>query len=454
MSFSVYRTYSNTSVTICHHVLRTFLVLNVQVIFLQTKWPAHQTLIEIAHAREKNLPDCLLIEFFCDGINQPLRSELRRGGLRLSLAQFMDYALLTVGSLFTVGVTEEECDTVSVTEMADTPERVRKMAATTTPCQVTANLHKSSQVAADLRESSQVTADLCESIQVTVDRHESSKVTVDLPESSKVTVDLPEPSKVTVDRPESTKVTADHHESRQVSADLLESHHVPADRPEFHRSWPSRASPRRCWSSRVWLLLLSAETRSSRSVFRYPSLVYSVRDATLVSARTAGIPKPTHSNTPGPELIPLFWSASHDGDRFMLRLDWRTPPQNCPRWRRPLGCIQRWRRMMQYLLGVVTPRCCVSTSNDARFRFLHGGGAQQITLSVSLRDCCRTSRGGDICCRTSRGVSVTQFWTPVCPGHSQGDCRLSCHSQKGCPELSSSPEPAMEVIMNYCPVPI
>ncbi len=50
---------------------------------------------------------------------------------------------------------------------------------------------------------------------------------------------------------------------------------------------------------------LSAETRSSRSVFRYPSLVYSVRDATLVSARTAGIPKPTHSNTPGPELIPL-----------------------------------------------------------------------------------------------------------------------------------------------------
>ncbi len=133
--------------------------------------------------------DCLLIEFFCDGINQPLRSELRREGPRSSLAQFMDYALLTVGSLFTVGIAEEECDTVSMTEMADVLERVCKMAATTPPSQVTADLRESIQVTADLRESSQVTVDRPESSKVTVDHHELSHISADLPESRHVSAD-------------------------------------------------------------------------------------------------------------------------------------------------------------------------------------------------------------------------------------------------------------------------
>ncbi|KAI2666496.1 Protein MGF 505-1R [Labeo rohita] len=64
----------------------------------------------IAIANYSDLPDCLLIEFFCDSVNQPLQSELRYGGLGSSLAQFLDYALLTVGSSFTVGVAEEEHD--------------------------------------------------------------------------------------------------------------------------------------------------------------------------------------------------------------------------------------------------------------------------------------------------------------------------------------------------------
>ncbi len=55
-----------------------------------------------------DLPDCLLIEFFCKGINQPLMSKLRCEGPRSSLCQFMDYALLCVGSPFTMGVAEEE----------------------------------------------------------------------------------------------------------------------------------------------------------------------------------------------------------------------------------------------------------------------------------------------------------------------------------------------------------
>ncbi len=213
-----------------------------------------------------DLPDCLVIEFFCEGINQPLMSKLRREGPRSSLCQFMDYALLCVGSPFTVGVTEEERDTTSVTEMADGPERTHKMAATTTHRRVSADRHETSQVTVDLRESSQVTFDLHEASQVTTDRHESSQVTVDLCEASQVTVDLHEAS----------QVTADHQESCHVTADRLESCHV-----------------------------LSVAPRSSRSVLRYPSLVSSVRDAPLVSARTAGIPKPTHFNPPVPELIPL-----------------------------------------------------------------------------------------------------------------------------------------------------
>ncbi|KAL0152300.1 hypothetical protein M9458_052023, partial [Cirrhinus mrigala] len=41
-------------------------------------------------------------------INQQLSSVLRREGPHSSLTAFLDYALLTVGSLFTAGVVEEE----------------------------------------------------------------------------------------------------------------------------------------------------------------------------------------------------------------------------------------------------------------------------------------------------------------------------------------------------------
>ncbi len=57
----------------------------------------------LACAHYSDLPDIILIEIFCDGINQPLRSQLRREGPRSSLSCFLDFALLTVGSLFTVG---------------------------------------------------------------------------------------------------------------------------------------------------------------------------------------------------------------------------------------------------------------------------------------------------------------------------------------------------------------
>ncbi|XP_058652289.1 uncharacterized protein LOC131552482 isoform X1 [Onychostoma macrolepis] len=169
----------------------------------------------------------LLIEFFCDSINQPLQSEFRREGPRSSLARFIDYALLTDGSLFTVGVAEGERNTASMAEiavalehahkMAATAEPVHKVAATTTLRHVTTASHESNQVTVDVKEPSQVIVDLCESSQIIVDHRESSQVTVDRHESDHITTNHPESSPVTV--------------NLHVSADLPESRHIFADHP-------------------------------------------------------------------------------------------------------------------------------------------------------------------------------------------------------------------------------
>ncbi len=104
----------------------------------------------------------------------------------------------------------------------------------------------------------------------------SLHVSADPPESLHVSADLPESLHVSADLPESLHVTADHPEPRHITADQPESCHV-----------------------------LSATPRYSRSVLRFPSLVSSVRDAPLVSARAAGIPKSTHSSPSVLELISL-----------------------------------------------------------------------------------------------------------------------------------------------------
>ncbi len=165
-----------------------------------------------------DLPDCVLIDFFCEGVNQPLKSKLIHEGPRLSLSQFMDFALMTVGSAFTVGVAEE-CDTALTRVMAAAPEHAHKMAATTASHYVTAANLESSQYTTDHHESSQVTVDLHESSQVTINHRESSQVTVDLCESSQVTVVIRESSQATVDRHESSQATVDLHESSQATVD-------------------------------------------------------------------------------------------------------------------------------------------------------------------------------------------------------------------------------------------
>ncbi len=156
----------------------------------------------LAIAHYSDLPDIILIEIFCDGINQPLRSKLRREGPRSSLAQFMDYALLTVGSAFTVGVAEE-CDSVFARVMAAT-ERTHKMAATTKYCVDTTVVPDPKHVAVVFSDSIHPAAAASEPINIAAAASEPVYVSYDLPEPRYVSFDLPEFSQVSADRHESS----------------------------------------------------------------------------------------------------------------------------------------------------------------------------------------------------------------------------------------------------------
>ncbi len=136
------------------------------------------------------------------GLSEPIKSWLRAGKFNCSLKDFMDYTLLCAGSLFTVGVADEDRDTASMTKMVAVPERTHKMVAPATghiitaiheSSQVTLNRHASSRITADLHESrkshsfSLCTHCLIESNQLTVDHHVSSQVMDNLRESNQVT---------------------------------------------------------------------------------------------------------------------------------------------------------------------------------------------------------------------------------------------------------------------------
>ncbi len=57
---------------------------------------------------------------FLFGMSEPVKSWLPEGKFNVSLKDFMDYALMVAGSSFTVGVAEEERNTVSVTDSGRT----------------------------------------------------------------------------------------------------------------------------------------------------------------------------------------------------------------------------------------------------------------------------------------------------------------------------------------------
>ncbi|KAI2668520.1 Foot protein 1 variant 1 [Labeo rohita] len=243
----------------------------------------------LALAYYSDLPDCMLKDFFCEGINQPLKSRLLREGPRSSLAAFMDYALLCVGSSFTVGVADEEHLMCSRTEgwattcaptlmepanhsmemekrqiaISSSSERDKDTLPKDTPysefkshrgktqqkhpgrqqqinlhsespaCkgQTITDLHKSSQAIADHREPSQAPADLYELSQVTAGRSETSHGPSVRPGSSHVPSDRPESSHVPSDRPESSHASSVCPESGHVLSDRLQPCHVSSDTP-------------------------------------------------------------------------------------------------------------------------------------------------------------------------------------------------------------------------------
>ncbi len=202
----------------------------------------------LVFANYSDLPDITLMEIFCDGINQPLKSEFRREGTRASLAQFLDYALLTVGSSFTVGVAEER-DTAPNCVNTATLEHAHQMAATTTPrsviaanhkpSQVTAKVKKSSQVPADVKESSQITANVKKSNQVPADVKKPSQVPADVKKPGQVPADVKKPSQITanvkglsqatVDHLKSSQATVDHRKSSQATVDHRKSSQATVD---------------------------------------------------------------------------------------------------------------------------------------------------------------------------------------------------------------------------------
>ncbi|ROL43189.1 hypothetical protein DPX16_18592 [Anabarilius grahami] len=162
--------------------------------------------------------------------------------------------------------------------------------------QVKSQLIVMDQVKSQLIVMSQVKSQLTVMFQVTAALPEPHHVSADLPEPCHISADLPEPCHVSADLLEHCHVSSDLLEHHHDSSDLPETCHASADLPESH---PVTADhPESCH-------VLSVAPRSLRSFLRYPSLVSSVRDTPLVSARASGIPKSAHSSLPAPELIPL-----------------------------------------------------------------------------------------------------------------------------------------------------
>ncbi len=74
----------------------------------------------------KPFDDVILKDIFRFELSEPIKSWLPEGKFNCSLKDFMDYTLLCAGSLFTVGVADEDRDTASMTKMVAAPERTHK----------------------------------------------------------------------------------------------------------------------------------------------------------------------------------------------------------------------------------------------------------------------------------------------------------------------------------------
>ncbi|KAI2667931.1 Retrotransposon Gag-like protein 9 [Labeo rohita] len=209
----------------------------------------------ISIANHSTLPDCIIIEIFCDGVNQPLRARLRSEGPRSSLGAFLNFALLCVGSPCTVGVAQRERDNAVMAtarptcrlavmpehdptntfaawiarEMAAVQERAQAMAATAVPVhKMAATAVPVHKMAAALARAHKMAA-TAESVHKMAAETELRHVTAAIPEPYKVAAAFPEssqvskPSQVAAVFPESSQVS----KSSQVAAVFPESSQVP-----------------------------------------------------------------------------------------------------------------------------------------------------------------------------------------------------------------------------------
>ncbi|XP_050988579.1 uncharacterized protein LOC127179290 isoform X2 [Labeo rohita] len=234
----------------------------------------------LAITNYSTLPDCIIIELFADGVNEPLRARLRREGPRSSLVAFMNFAFLCVGSSCTVGVAKEVRDNAdrsaaqpsrrlavtpdhdatnrfsariaremaAVTEraramaasaqpahkMAAATERVNAIAATAVPVHKMAAASERVHTRAATAEPVHKMAARTELCHVTAAIQEPFKVAVTFPESSQVsnlsqfTAALPELSQVS----KSSKITAPVSTSSQVRTAPPKASQVTAIFPE------------------------------------------------------------------------------------------------------------------------------------------------------------------------------------------------------------------------------
>ncbi len=140
----------------------------------------------------------------------------------------MDYALLTVGSVFTVGIGEERY--ITSPPIMAAMERTHKMAATTKYCVDTTIIPDPKRVAVAILDSIHATAIALESINIAVAASEPVYVSYDLPKFSPQLIILSHiASQLICQSQVTSQLICQSHITFQL---ICQSHHVTADLPE------------------------------------------------------------------------------------------------------------------------------------------------------------------------------------------------------------------------------
>ncbi|KAI2665543.1 Foot protein 1 variant 1 [Labeo rohita] len=285
-----------------------------------------QHIIEfLAIANHSDLPDCILIEIFCDGLNELLKARLRREGPRSSLAVFLDFALLCEGSSFTVGVADGERDDVVMAaahpaarwrprrarryghvcrliarEMAAVSERARAMAATAEPVHKMAAKTELRHVTAAMPEPSHAAAVFPESSQVS----KPSQAGAAFPAPSQVSAALSKASEIKTVFPVSSQVRAVDTMSSQVTVVASVSSQITAINPEPEPLHKMAATPEP-------LHKMAATPEPLHKMAATPEPLHKMAATPEPLHKMAATPEPLHKMAATPE--PLHKMAAQDG---------------------------------------------------------------------------------------------------------------------------------------------